>query len=161
VLFAGTIGENIAYGKPRGRATFEEIRSAAVAANAHEFIERLPKGYDTVVGERGHLLSGGQRQRVAIARALLKDSPVLILDEATSALDRVSERLVQQAIRRLVRGRTVLVIAHRLSTVQEANAVVVMEQGRVVESGAHEELMAKGGKYSELMSSQGLILGAS
>jgi ABC-type multidrug transport system fused ATPase/permease subunit len=161
VLFSGTIGENIAYGKPHGRATFEEVRAAAVAANAHEFVERLPKGYDTVVGERGHLLSGGQRQRVAIARALLKDAPVLILDEATSALDRVSETLVQQAIRRLVRGRTVLVIAHRLSTVQEAAAVVVMEEGKVVESGSHQELMERGGKYAELMSSQGLILGAS
>jgi ATP-binding cassette, subfamily B (MDR/TAP), member 10 len=161
VLFSGTIAENIAYGAPHGRASFDDIRAAAVAANAHEFVQRLPKGYDTVVGERGGQLSGGQRQRVAIARALLKDAPVLILDEATSALDRVSETLVQQAIRRLVRGRTVLVIAHRLSTVQEAAAVVVMEDGQVVESGSHEELMARGGKYSELMSSQGLILGAS
>ena len=161
VLFSGTIGENIAYGAPNGRASQEEIVAASTSANAHEFVERLPRGYDTLVGERGHLLSGGQRQRVAIARALLKDSPVLILDEATSALDRLSEALVQQAVRRLVRGRTVLVIAHRLSTVQEAAAVVVMDEGSVVESGSHEELMAKGGRYSELMSSQGLILGAS
>jgi len=114
-----------------------------------------------MVGERGALLSGGQRQRVAIARALLKDSPIIILDEATSALDTVSEKLVQEAVQRLVEGRTVLVIAHRLSTVQRANQIIVMSNGEIVERGTHDDLLALGGTYSELMSSQDLILGAS
>ncbi|GBF88247.1 ABC transporter B family protein [Raphidocelis subcapitata] len=160
VLFSGTIADNISYGR-FGKCSAAEIRAAAEAANAHEFISRLPDGYQTVVGERGTLLSGGQRQRIAIARALLKDSPVIILDEATSALDAVSEKLVQEAIQRLVSGRTVLVIAHRLSTVQAADQIVVMANGQIAERGTHEQLLAKGGPYSELMSSQGMILGSS
>eukprot|EP00877_Chromochloris_zofingiensis_P003375 jgi/Chrzof1/13038/Cz07g17170.t1 len=160
VLFSGTISDNIAYGR-FGKCSMEDIQAAAEAANAHEFIMRLPDGYDTVVGERGTLLSGGQRQRVAIARALLKDSPIIILDEATSALDAVSEKLVQQAIQRLVSGRTVLVIAHRLSTVQSADQIVVMANGVIVEKGTHEQLLAREGHYSQLMSSQEMILGAS
>ncbi|GFH21402.1 uncharacterized protein HaLaN_18703 [Haematococcus lacustris] len=158
VLFTGTIAENIAYGK-YGKATQEEVQAAAEAANAHEFIQQLPDGYATVVGERGALLSGGQRQRIAIARALLKDSPIIILDEATSALDSVSEAAVQQAVQRLVHGRTVLVIAHRLSTVQTADQIVVMADGRAVEVGTHLELSAKqGSRYNELMKAQELIL---
>ncbi|KIZ01894.1 hypothetical protein MNEG_6063 [Monoraphidium neglectum] len=160
VLFSGTIADNISYGR-FGRCSLEEIQAAAEAANAHEFIKRLPDGYKTVVGERGTLLSGGQRQRIAIARALLKDSPVIILDEATSALDAVSEKLVQEAIQRLVAGRTVLVIAHRLSTVQAADQIVVMANGQIAERGTHEELLAASGPYSELMSSQGMMLGYS
>ncbi|KAL6764943.1 P-loop containing nucleoside triphosphate hydrolase protein [Haematococcus lacustris] len=136
-----------------------QVQAAAEAANAHEFIQQLPDGYATVVGERGALLSGGQRQRIAIARALLKDSPIIILDEATSALDSVSEAAVQQAVQRLVHGRTVLVIAHRLSTVQTADQIVVMADGRAVEVGTHLELSAKqGSRYNELMKAQELIL---
>lgn len=158
VLFRGTIADNIAYGK-YGKASQEDIQTAAQAANAHEFIAQLPDGYKTVVGDRGVLLSGGQRQRIAIARALLKDSPIIILDEATSALDSVSEAAVQQAVQRLVRGRTVLVIAHRLSTVQAADQIVVMAGGRVMELGTHAELSARpGSAYGELMRAQELIL---
>jgi len=157
ILFAGTIADNIAYGK-YGLATREEIEAAAVAANAHEFVSKLPNGYQTMVGERGVLLSGGQRQRIAIARALLKDSPIIILDEATSALDTVSEKLVQQAVQRLVSGRTVLVIAHRLSTVQSADQIVVMHNGHVLEVGSHAELSVKSTHYNELMKAQELIL---
>jgi len=157
VLFSGTIADNIAYGR-WGHAGADEVRAAAEAANAHEFIVKLPNGYDTVVGERGALLSGGQRQRVALARALLKDSPVIILDEATSALDSVSERLVQQAVQRLVEGRTVVVIAHRLSTVQNADQIVVMCNGRVADIGTHAELSEKSNEYNELMNPQDLIL---
>jgi len=158
VLFTGTIADNIAYGK-YGKATPEEIQAAAEAANAHEFIAQLPDGYNTIVGERGALLSGGQRQRIAIARALLKDSPVIILDEATSALDSVSEAAVQGALARLVAGRTVLVIAHRLSTVQSADQIVVMARGSVVEVGSHAELSARSDSaYLELMKAQELIL---
>ncbi|GLI67398.1 hypothetical protein VaNZ11_011584 [Volvox africanus] len=158
VLFSGTIADNISYGK-FGMATMEEIQSAAMAANAHDFITKLPDGYRTVVGERGVLLSGGQRQRIALARAIIKDSPIIILDEATSALDVVSERLVQQAINRLVAGRTVLVIAHRLATVQAADQIVVMRNGRVVEVGTHDQLIAKpNSHYSELMSVQNLSM---
>ena len=123
VIFAGSIADNIAYGS-HGTATMEQIIQAATSANAHDFIVKLPMGYATLVGERGTLLSGGQRQRIALARALLKDSPILILDEATSNLDTVSEKLVQQAVARLVTGRTVVVIAHRLSTVQNADQIV-------------------------------------
>jgi ATP-binding cassette subfamily B (MDR/TAP) protein 10 len=160
VLFNGTIYDNIAYGKTH--ATAEEVERAAKAANAHEFIVNLPAGYESVVGERGGLLSGGQRQRIALARALLKDAPILILDEATSHLDTESERLVQQAIDNLVEGRTVLVIAHRLSTVQSAGQILVMEDGQVKESGTHAELAAiKGGRYAKLVSSQALTLSAS
>lgn len=157
VLFAGTIEDNIAYGR-YGRCSRDEVEQAARAANAHEFISELPEGYATPVGDRGSLLSGGQRQRIAIARALIKDSPILILDEATSALDAMSERLVQLAVERLVEGRTVLVIAHRLSTVQAADQIAVLDAGRVVELGTHEELTARGGRYKELINSQSLSL---
>jgi ATP-binding cassette subfamily B (MDR/TAP) protein 8 len=159
VLFSGSIYDNIAYAKPH--ASREEVERAARAANAHDFILQLPGGYGTLVGERGGLLSGGQRQRVALARALLKDAPILILDEATSALDSESERLVQQAIDKLVEGRTVLVIAHRLSTVQQADNIVLLEDGAVAEQGTHAELVRKGGKYAQLVSSQSLTLSAS
>jgi subfamily B ATP-binding cassette protein MsbA len=148
VLFNDTVRHNISYGKPD--SSFEEIQKAARIAFAHEFIMDMPNGYDTIVGERGIFLSGGQRQRLAIARAILVNAPVLILDEATSALDAESERLVQQAIANLVRDRTTLVIAHRLSTVRRANAIVVMESGRIIEIGTHTELLARNGQYRKL-----------
>lgn len=160
VLFSGTIADNIAYGR-FGVCNRADVEVAARAANAHEFISQLPQGYDTVVGERGTLLSGGQRQRVAIARALLKDSPIIILDEATSALDMLSEKLVQQAVQRLVQGRTVLVIAHRLSTIETADQIVVMRDGQVAEVGRHDQLLARQGHYAQLMNSQDMILGSS
>ena len=139
LLFGGSISENIAYGKPG--ATPEEIADAARRANAHDFVERFPEGYQTVVGERGVKLSGGQRQRIAIARAILKDPAILILDEATSALDSESERLVQDALDHLMRGRTSFIIAHRLATVREADRIVVIRDGSVAESGTHAELL--------------------
>jgi len=151
-LFNNTVRNNISYGRPE--ATEEEIIDAAKRANAYEFIMRLPKGFDTLIGDRGVLLSGGQRQRLAIARALVQDPDILILDEATSALDTVSERLVQQAIEELSRDRTTLVIAHRLSTVQKAHQIAVLDQGRVVEVGTHSELLRKGGYYARLYSMQ-------
>jgi subfamily B ATP-binding cassette protein MsbA len=153
VLFNDTVRNNIAYGTS-ATYTNAQVEAAARAANAHDFIVALPQGYDTVLGERGTRLSGGQRQRIAIARALLTDPPVLILDEATSALDTESERLVQEAIDRLLSGRTVFVIAHRLSTVVHADLILVLEGGRVVERGTHAELLARGGSYHRLHSLQ-------
>lgn len=151
-LFNDTVRVNIAYARPD--ATEEQIIEAAKRANAYEFIVQLPEGFDTMIGDRGVLLSGGQRQRLAIARALLQDPEILILDEATSALDTVSERLVQAAIEELSSNRTTLVIAHRLSTVQKANQIAVLDKGRVVEVGSHEELLRKGGYYTRLYSMQ-------
>jgi subfamily B ATP-binding cassette protein MsbA len=151
-LFSGSIRENIAYARPG--ASEADVESAARAAHAHEFIERLPQVYDTVVGERGVKLSGGQRQRVAIARAILKNPAVLILDEATSSLDTESERLIEDALAKLLVGRTTLIIAHRLSTVQRADRLVVVDRGRIVEEGTHGELLALGGLYARLYQRQ-------
>ncbi|MEO1292697.1 MAG: ATP-binding cassette domain-containing protein, partial [Pseudomonadota bacterium] len=148
VIFADTAAANIAFGRPD--ASQAEIEAAAEAAAAHGFIDALPEGYATYVGERGVMLSGGQKQRIAIARAILRDAPVLLLDEATSALDAESERAVQQAVERLSEGRTTLVIAHRLATVKRADRIVVMDQGRIVAQGPHERLVDEGGLYARL-----------
>lgn len=147
-LFSGTIKENLAYGKLD--ATDQEIRAAAQAAHAHEFIERLPEGYDTYIGERGAKLSGGQKQRIAIARMFLKNPPILILDEATSALDNKSERMIQQALERLSIGRTTIVIAHRLDTIKNADRIVVLTEQGIVEEGTHQELLQQRGIYYDL-----------
>ena len=152
ILFSASIYENILYG--RLDATREEVMAAAQASNAHNFILQLPDGYETQIGERGCQLSGGQRQRIAIARAILKNPRILILDEATSALDAESERLVQDALDTLMVGRTTFVIAHRLSTIQRADRILVLEKGRVVECGAHAELLDAGGLYCKLYSIQ-------
>ncbi|XP_071712095.1 ABC transporter B family member 28 [Rutidosis leptorrhynchoides] len=156
VLFSVSVGENIAYGLPDENVSRDDVIAAAKAANAHDFIISLPEGYDTLVGERGGLLSGGQRQRVAIARALLKNAPILILDEATSALDTMSERLVQEALNHLMKGRTTLVIAHRLSTVQNADQIALCSEGKIAELGTHAELLAKKGQYESLVGTQRL-----
>jgi subfamily B ATP-binding cassette protein MsbA len=145
ILLNATVFANVAYG--RTDFTLAQVEAAARAANAHDFIRQLPHGYDTLLGERGTRLSGGERQRIAIARALLRDPPILILDEATSALDTESERLVQEAIERLMAHRTVFVIAHRLATVRHADLIVVLTDGRIVERGSHEALFAAGGLY--------------
>ncbi len=152
LLFHRSLYENIAYGRPQ--ATLAQVKQAAVQAHATEFIDLLPKGFDTMVGERGIKLSGGQRQRVAIARAMLKDAPILVLDEATSALDSQSEKLIQQALSVLMDGRTAIVIAHRLSTIQRLDRIVVLEAGHIVEQGSHTELIARGGVYASLWSHQ-------
>ena len=151
-LFADTVADNIRYGQPT--ANMEAVKRAATAAQADDFIRALPEGYETRLGERGLTLSGGQRQRIAIARALLKDAPILLLDEATSALDAESEAQVQRALERVMRGRTTLVIAHRLATVQKADRILVMDEGRIVEEGTHAELIAKGGLYGRLAEMQ-------
>jgi ATP-binding cassette subfamily B protein len=148
VIFSGTIMENIRYGRPE--ASDDEIRRAAVAAAADEFIARLPQGYEARLGERGVTLSGGQRQRIAIARAILRNAPLLLLDEATSALDAENERLVQLGLANLMAGRTTIVIAHRLATIQRLKRIVVMDQGRILAEGSHAELVARGGLYARL-----------
>jgi subfamily B ATP-binding cassette protein MsbA len=153
VLFDDTVAANIAYGAPG--ADQDAIEGAARAAHAHEFIAAMPHGYDTLIGERGQRLSGGQRQRLAIARALLRDAPILLLDEATSSLDSESELLVQDALATLMANRTSLVIAHRLSTVRRADAIMVIERGRIVEMGQHDDLLARpGGAYARLYALQ-------
>jgi ATP-binding cassette subfamily B protein len=148
VIFGISVAENIAYGAEH--ASDAEIRAAAAEAGADEFIRVLPEGYDTRLGERGSTLSGGQRQRLAIARAIIRDAPILLLDEATSSLDAESESLVQSALERLMRGRTTLVIAHRLATVLKADRILVMDAGRIVEQGTHASLVAAGGLYARL-----------
>jgi ATP-binding cassette subfamily B protein len=151
-LFFGTILENIAYGRPD--ATREEIIAAARAAKAHEFIMRLPDGYDSLVGERGQSLSGGERQRISIARAILIDPRILILDEATSSVDTETEREIQEALDNLTQGRTTIAIAHRLSTLRRANRLIVLDRGRIVETGQHQELVQTPGMYARLHRAQ-------
>jgi ATP-binding cassette subfamily B protein len=147
-IFAGTVADNIRFGKRE--ASEAEVQEAAKAALVHDFVSELSQGYDTIVGERGVMLSGGQKQRIAVARALLKDAPILLLDEATSALDAESERLVQLALERLMQGRTTLVIAHRLATIRDANRILVLEKGNLIDQGTHTQLIARGGRYAEL-----------
>ena len=151
-LFHRSIADNIAYARPD--ASREEIVRAAKLANAHEFIKDLPDGYDTLVGERGIKLSGGQRQRVAIARAILKDAPILVLDEATSALDSESEALIQAALVKLMKGRTSIVVAHRLSTIASLDRIIVLDDGKIKEQGTHQQLLKKHGAYYHLWSRQ-------
>jgi ATP-binding cassette, subfamily B, bacterial MsbA len=157
-LFNDTVASNISYGRPD--IARDAVQSAARSALAEEFIERLPQGYDTIIGERGVKLSGGQRQRIAIARALLKDAPILILDEATSHLDTESEMLVQRALANLMAGRTVIVIAHRISTIRRADKIVVMDGGRISEIGTHADLVMGGGIYQRLHELQFIEAGA-
>jgi ATP-binding cassette subfamily B protein len=152
LLFHRSLMENIRYGRPE--AADKEVVAVAKLAHADEFIRSLPKGYDTLVGERGVKLSGGQRQRVAIARAMLKNAPILVLDEATSALDSESEVLIQDALWKLMEGRTAIVIAHRLSTIQKMDRIIVMEDGKIVEQGSHKELLRKDGTYARLWAHQ-------
>jgi subfamily B ATP-binding cassette protein MsbA len=152
VLFRGTVGENIAYGHPN--ATQDDIVQAAVRANAYEFIQKMPEGFNTMVGDRGLTLSGGQRQRIGIARALIRDTPILILDEPTAALDSESEGHVVEALERLMKGRTVIMIAHRLSTIRDANQIIVLKNGVVAESGTHDRLLSLGGVYADLYQKQ-------
>jgi ABC-type multidrug transport system fused ATPase/permease subunit len=153
ILFGGSILENIAYGKPG--ATLEEVESAAKKANAIEFIEKFPDKFETIVGDRGIKLSGGQRQRIAIARAILKDPAILLLDEATSALDSESEKLVQDALNELMKGRTSIIIAHRLATIRNADQIYVLKDGEIAESGTHESLILKNeGIYANLVKMQ-------
>jgi subfamily B ATP-binding cassette protein MsbA len=157
ILFNDTVRNNIAYGQPG--VPFSQVLDAAKAALAHDFIERMPEGYETVIGEKGFRLSGGERQRLAIARAILKNAPILILDEATSALDAESESLVQAALANLMTGRTVIVIAHRLSTVRRANRIVVLEHGHVTAIGSHEELLQTSPIYQKLYRLQFMDIG--
>jgi ABC-type multidrug transport system fused ATPase/permease subunit len=152
VLFHRTLMENIRYG--RRDASDEEVYAAAREAHCHEFIARLPQGYDTFVGERGVKLSGGERQRIAVARAILKDAPILVLDEATSSLDSESEALIQDALDTLMQGKTVIAIAHRLSTIMHMDRIVVVEGGRIADEGTHDELLARGGLYQKLWNIQ-------
>jgi ABC-type multidrug transport system fused ATPase/permease subunit len=154
LLFADTIRENIKFGRPE--ATEEELIEAAKAANAWEFISQFPEGLATQVGDRGIQLSGGQKQRIAIARAILKNPKILILDEATSALDSASEKLVQDALDRLMANRTAIVIAHRLSTIRKANKILVLQEGKIIEQGTHESLLSQNGAYSRLVELQNL-----
>ena len=154
ILFNDTFYNNITFGVEH--ATMEEVIAAARIANAHDFIMESPEGYDTMIGDRGGRLSGGQRQRISIARAILKNPPILILDEATSALDTESERLVQEALERLMKSRTTIAIAHRLSTIKNADEICVMHEGRIVERGTHDELLALGGYYKKLNDMQSL-----
>jgi subfamily B ATP-binding cassette protein MsbA len=155
ILFNDSVRANIAYGRPE--ATDNEIKQAAMQAYAHDFIMRLAQGYATVIGDRGTRLSGGEKQRIAIARALLKNPPILILDEATSQLDADSEKIVQQALERLIQGRTVFIVAHRLSTVKSASRIIVLDKGRIMEKGTHQELLEKNGLYKRIYSMQEFV----
>ena len=152
-LFHASIADNLRFAKPG--ATDEELEQAARAAQIHDLIERLPEGYETIVGERGYRFSGGEKQRIAIARTILRDPPILVLDEATSALDTETERAVQAALDELARGRTTVAIAHRLSTVRDAEQIAVLDRGRVVELGDHDELIAAGGRYAAMVGGPG------